>query len=312
MVLKQIFKSIRKRLNALRNPEIAALHDRLEALQQALGRIEARQTATLPAGALGEAEFKVFSQWGEDGIIEHLLRHVPLERTVFVEFGVETYREANTRFLLVNRNWSGLVMDGSEANVSFIRKDPISWRHDLRAKTGFITCDNINDLIASSNIEGDIGILSIDIDGNDYWVWDKISVISPRIVIAEYNSIYGPSAAVSIPYDPAFYRTDAHYSNLYWGCSLAALAHVAERKGYILVGSNSNGNNAFFVRRDVAHAFTALSAKAAYRCAKYRKVRNDQGRLTFLSSEQGRQLIGAMKLIDVISGASITVADISQ
>jgi hypothetical protein len=300
------------RIEARQTGALRALYDRMDSIQLALGRIEARQTTGLPVGALAEAEFKVSSQWGEDGIMEHLLRHVPIDRTIFVEFGVENYREANTRFLLVNRNWSGLVLDGSQENIDFIRRDSIAWRHDLTARAAFITCENINDLIAGAGIEGDIGILSIDIDGNDYWVWDQVSVISPRIVIAEYNGIYGASATVSIPYDPAFYRTTAHHSNLYWGCSLAALAHVAERKGYTLVGSNSNGNNAFFVRRDVAGTFTALSPQAAYRAAKYRESRDAQGHLTFLSPDEGRRLISTMKLIDVVSGATITVADIPK
>ncbi len=289
---------------------LGGLNDRLEALQLATGRIEARQTANVPAGALAEAEFKVWSQWGEDGIIEHLLRHIPVPRPVFVEFGVENYREANTRFLLRNRNWSGLVMDGSPENIAFIRNDPISWRHDLKAVAAFITRENINQLITDAGIAGDIGILSVDIDGNDYFVWDAISSISPRLVIAEYNAIFGPSAAVSVPYAADFCRTTAHYSNLYWGCSLAALHHLAEKKGYILVGCNSNGNNAFFVRRDMADKFEAKSPATAYCPAKFRESRDATGNLTFLPSDDARRLIAQMPLVDVSSGALLTVGDI--
>ena len=102
---------IRKKLEAfVRAPR--TILERLDHIQQALGRIESRQTASVSAGDLEASEFKVTSQWGEDGIIEHLLRHVPIERKIFVEFGVQDYQEANTRFLLVHRNWSGLVIDG--------------------------------------------------------------------------------------------------------------------------------------------------------------------------------------------------------
>ena len=305
-----MLKRILHRVRHLRTRRADALLERLESLQLSLGRIEARLAADVPAGAIAEAEFKVWSQWGEDGIIEHLLRHVPVDRHIFVEFGVESYREANTRFLLSNRNWSGLVMDGSKENIAFVREDAISWRHDLKAKAAFITRENINALIAAADIAGDIGILSVDIDGNDYFVWEAITSISPRIVIAEYNAIFGASAAVSVPYDPAFYRTKAHSSNLYWGCSLAALAHLGEKKGYVLVGCNENGNNAFFVRRDVATAFTPQKPEDAFRPARFRQSRDEAGRLTFFSAAEGRRLIAGMKLVDVINGVVMDVADI--
>ena len=104
---------------------LANLHDRMDRMEQALGRIEARQTRDVLPGDLLSAEFKVSSQWGEDGIIEHLVSHVPISNPFFVEFGVESYVEANTRFLLRNRNWSGLVLDGSEAHIARIQQDAI-------------------------------------------------------------------------------------------------------------------------------------------------------------------------------------------
>ena len=303
-----MFGTIRRYITGLKS--LRGLNDGLESLQLATGRMEARQTAHLPAGAFQDAEFKVWSQWGEDGIIEHLLRHVPVAQPVFVEFGVENYREANTRFLLRNRNWSGLVIDGSPQNIAFIRNDPISWRHDLKAIAAFVTRDNINQLIADAGITGDIGLLSVDIDGNDYFVWDSISQISPRLVIAEYNAIFGASAAVSVPYAADFHRTAAHYSNVYWGCSLAALDHLAQKKGYILAGCNSNGNNAFFIRQDVAGTIQKQSPAAAFRAAKFRESRDEAGNLTFLPVDEARRLIAHMPLVDVSSGAALTVGDI--
>jgi hypothetical protein len=285
--------------------------DRLDALQQAVGRIEERQTSGLVVGDLAAAEFKVSSQWGEDGIIAHLLAHVPVANPVFVEFGVQDYTESNTRYLLRHRNWSGLVLDGSPANIALIRKDPIYWRHNLKAEAAFITRENINDLLTTHGVLGDIGLLSVDIDGNDYWVWEAITVISPRIVIAEYNALYGPSAAVSVPYDPAFQRTAAHHSNLYWGCSLAALAHLGDTKGYALVGCNSNGNNAFFVRRDCVGALPALTPSQAFRPAKFRESRSAEGALTFLTGSQARAEVEHLPLIDVVTGSALAVGNLS-
>ena len=162
---------------------------------------------------LSKAEFKIFSQGGEDGIIQYLTRQIEIPNKVFIEFGVGDYTEACTRFLLVNDNWSGLVMDSSESNVNFIKKDDIFWRHDLKAVASFITKDNVCRLISENIKEKDIGLLVIDVDGNDYWIWEAITTISPRIVICEYNGTFGCEYFITIPYDEKFNRTKEHYSN---------------------------------------------------------------------------------------------------
>ncbi len=285
------------------------LREQLDSVQMALGRVEARQTENLSADALPEAEFKVYSQWGEDGLIEHMLRQVPIDRKVFVEFGVQDYRESNTRFLLKHRNWSGLVLDGSPDNVRRIREDVIYWQHNLKAECAFVSRENINKLISAHGIEGDIGLLSIDIDGNDYWVWQAINVISPRIVIVEYNALFGPEAPVSIPYDETFVRSRAHYSNLYWGCSLAALNHMAAEKGYVLAGCNSNGNNAFFVRKDVSKGISVKTVEAAFRRSLFRESRNQSGELTYLSPERALLEIQEQSVVQVRTGETMAVGD---
>lgn len=302
-----------RRLRHLRSlwRSLSRLPERLDAIQLALGRIESRQLAHSPPTSLSGAEFKVWSQWGEDGIIEHLLRHVPIQNAVFVEFGVEDYVESNTRFLLRNRNWSGLVFDGSRENVDRIRRDPIYWQHNLKAECAFVTRENINDLISAHGISGDIGLLSIDIDGNDYWVWEAISIISARITIVEYNSLYGATSTVSVPYDSHFRRSRAHYSNLYWGCSLAALEHLSTQHGYVLIGCNSSGNNAFFVRADLAEHFPRVSAGDAFRAAKFRESRGVDGALSCLSGEAAISEIARMPLMDVRTGQITTVAEIA-
>lgn len=288
------------------------LKDRLDAVQQALGRIEARQTEAVSPGDLAGAEFKVSSQWGEDGIIAHLLLHVPVPNPVFVEFGVQDYTESNTRFVLREKNWSGLVLDGSPENIALIRSDPIYWRYNLKAEAAFITRENIDALISAHGIAGDIGLLSVDIDGNDYWVFEAITAVSARIFVAEYNALYGPQAAVSIPYDPAFQRSKAHHSNLYWGCSLSAWAHVAAKRGYALVGCNSNGNNAFFVRRDCLGALPELTVAEAFRPARFRESRDSSGALSYLSGDAARAEIAALPLTDVLTGRVLTVGDLAR
>lgn len=285
------------------------LFSRLDLLHLALGRIETRQTASLSPDLLQSSEFQVSSQWGEDGIIQFLIRHIPIARRVFVEFGVQDYREANTRFLLQNDNWSGLVMDGSQTNIAAIRRDPIYWRYNLKAHPAFVTRENINALITTQGIEGDIGLLSIDIDGNDYWVWEAVECVQPRIVVVEYNSLFGPEAKVTVPYDPGFERGRAHYSNLYWGASVAALAALGERKGYTLVGSNSAGNNAFFVRSEHLRSLPKRTPAEAHVEAQFRESRDESGHLTYLDRPQALKLIASMPVFDLDLRAIVTIKE---
>jgi hypothetical protein len=249
--------------------------------------------------SLHEAEFKVFSQFGDDGIIQYLIHQLQPLLDSFVEFGVEDYRESNTRFLLVNNNWRGLVIDSSERSIDYIRKDEIYWRHTLIARHAFVTRDNINDLFRDAGFVGEIGLLSIDIDGNDYWVWEKIEIIDPVIVIVEYNSIFGPDLALTIPYDPNFVRHRAHYSGQFWGASLQALAWLANRKGYSLLGCNSAGNNAYFVRNDKIGGLPALSARQAFVDARFRDSRSPLGKLTYLSGKHRFDQIAHLEVYGV-------------
>jgi hypothetical protein len=284
---------MRNNLQRLRDMEA-----RCERVQIALGRIEARQTAN--ATSIADAEFGVFSQWGEDGIVQWLIRLVPIEKRVFVEFGVQDYSESNTRFLLVNNNWSGLVIDGSASNIERIQRDDIYWRYNLNAVCAFVTRENINSLLAAGGISGDIGLLSIDVDGNDYWIWENINCISPRIVVVEYNARFGNQRTVAVPYDPNFMRGAAHYSMIYYGASLAALAFLAEKKGYVLVGCNSAGNNAFFVRKDVLPGnLPARGVAESYNPAQFRESRDARGNLQFLPHEKEGGLLAGLPLVDV-------------
>ncbi|SDS02241.1 hypothetical protein [Gramella sp. MAR_2010_147] len=230
---------------------------------------------------LNDAEFKVFSQWGDDGIIQYLINHLSIENKSFIEFGVEDYQEANTRFLLVNDNWSGLVLDGSSENILKIKKDEIFWKYDLRVKNAFITAENINEIIKEEGIEGEIGILHIDIDGNDYWIWKALEVVDPIIMIVEYNSVFGSKRAITIPYSDDFYRFKAHYSGLYAGASLKALCDLAEKKGYDFIGCNSAGNNAYFVKKGYCKDLKILDPETGYIESKFRESRDENGKLNY-------------------------------
>ena len=280
----------------------------LERLQLAIGHLEAGRLRAAEPATLNDAEFRVFSQFGEDGVIQYLVQRVPIEHDVFIEFGVGDYRESNTRFLLINNNWRGLILDAGSDHIDFVRSNSIGWRNTIEARSAFITRENINDLLTDAGMAGDIGLLSIDIDGNDYWVLDAIEVVTPRILIVEYNSTFGPDAAVSVPYDPEFDRTRAHHSNLYWGASLAALCLAAGRKNLALIGSNTAGNNAFFVRRDVLGDLPTRTPREGWVDSRFRDSRDASGNLTYVAGRAARQAaIADLPLVEVTTGALTTV-----
>ena len=273
------------------------------------GRRAAWEVAKMPvATPLKRAGFGVFSQFDEDGIIQFLISHVEIKNQTFIEFGVEHYEESNTRFLLINDNWQGMVMDGSQENIDYIRNDRVSRKYDLQAYCEFITKENINELIRRSGFNEDLGLLSVDIDGNDYWVWEAIDSIQPRLVVAEYNSVFGLDP-VSIPYQADFLRTKAHHSNLYYGCSLAALTHLATRKGYIFAGSNLRGNNAFFVRKDVAGSLPQLTAQEGYVLSHFKESRDAKGNLTYLTGAARRKVIAHLPVVNVITGQAALLGE---
>lgn len=298
----KIFITIKEKISLLGAifQKVSSIQSKLNVLQEALGRVEARQLESLHKSKLQDNEFKVFSQWGEDGIIQYLLRNINIKRKIFVEFGVGNYTESNTRFLLINDNWSGLVMDGSLENINYIKQDPIYWQYNLKAVQAFIDKENINKLLKENGIQGEIGILSIDIDGNDYWIWQAIDSISPAIVVSEYNFRFGIDRSVTVPYDANFVRNQAHYSNIYFGASLKALCSLADRKGYAFVGCNSNGINAFFVRKDIKPDYIkSLSVAEGYVVGKFRELRNSKGQLTFLDLEEELQILKSLPLVEI-------------
>lgn len=276
-----------------------------------LGRIQAENNKSKKRiNNLEEVEFQVFSQRGEDGIIQYIIDQIQIPNKIFIEFGVEDYMESNTRFLLINNNWSGLVIDGTNENVKFIKNDFIYWKYDITAYHSFITKENINELISTYTNCKDIGLLSIDLDGNDYWIWEAIIAINPRIIVCEYNSVFGKDQKISIPYDAAFQRRKAHFSDLYFGASLPAFYHLAQKKGYDFIGTGGAGVNAFFVRKDLSEPFIKYSAEEGFRCSANRDSRDKRGKLTFLPHHDRLPVIKDMSVVDVVSGQSHFIKDL--
>lgn len=257
-----------------------------------------------------EFGYKIFSQSNEDGLIQYLIRKVEIPNKTFIEFGCSDYKECNTRFLLMHDYWDGFIMDGSKDHIKGIVDSSLYWKHNLKARCAFITKENINELLKQSGFPEDTGLLSIDVDGNDYWIWNEIECINPRIVICEYNPIFGEKSCISVPYKEDFYRTQAHYSNLYWGASLGAYVSLAKQKGYRLVCTNQMAHNAFFVRNDVGESLKEVPVVQAYKMPKYRESRNEKGELTYLNQKEGIELIKEMPVINVLNGQRITIKEV--
>jgi hypothetical protein len=218
---------------------------------------------------LNLSEFKIYSQNGEDGIIQYIFSKIGVKSRKFVEFGIEDGRECNTANLLINNGWTGLLMDGSRKNVKeamYYYNSKITVRQNqVKIVNCFITKNNINNVLKQNNMSGEIDILSLDIDGNDYWIWREISQISPRLVVIEFNSSLGKELSISVPYDPAFERYSKHPSGNYHGASLSAFNKLAKEKGYILIGCDSTGCNAFFLKKEEAKGrFRELSTSEAF------------------------------------------------
>lgn len=274
------------------------------------GKILSRDYANVAFSDLRMAEFQVFSQWGEDGIIQYLIKNLDITHKTFVEFGVETFREANCRFLMVNDFWRGLVIDGSKSNIRTIEQSREMWKYGLQTICAFINRDNIAELIDRANFDG-IGILSVDIDGMDYHVLEQAVVCDPDVVIVEYNSTFGPTASVTIPYDKDFYRGTSHYSDLYFGASAAGFDWLLNKHGYALVAGNSAGNNLFFVRRALLNErIKAITPQEAFAEACFAESRDSKGRLTYLPYRARIAEIAEMPVIDLSTGAEMRVGDI--
>jgi hypothetical protein len=191
--------------------------------------------------------FKVCSQYDEDGIIQEIFNRIGMGARTFVELGVENGLENNTLKLLLE-GWSGLWIEGSESFVSQINakfRDVVSDGR-LQVKAAFVDRDNINSVIGAY-FTGEIDLLSIDIDGNDIYILDAIEVISPRVIIVEYNGKFPPPMNVAQRYNPEHRWKGTDYG----GSSLAAITKVAARRGCSLVGCGIVGVNAFFVRNDL-------------------------------------------------------------
>ena len=308
-MIKLILNKIKEKITSdLKNNIIESVYEMFEAQNQkneikqlALGTLLSNQQKLIMSEDINDFEFKIFSQWGDDGIIQYLIKNLIITNNVFIEFGVQDYMESNTRFLLMQDNWTGYIMDGSEQNIKTLKSKPIYWQYNLNAKKVWITKDNINKILNDFGIKN-IGILSIDIDGNDYHILKEIDLtkINPSIIIVEYNSVFGCKRKISTIYNENFDRTKAHYSNLFFGASLPALEYICKNKGYSLVCCTKSGNNAYFVRKDLLNEkVKSKSAIEAFKLSQFRESRDEKYNLSFIGGLERYKLIKGLEVLNI-------------
>ena len=206
-------------------------------------------------------ELRMFSQNGEDGLLSYLFARLGGRSRRVVEIGIQDGTECNARNLIETFGWWGFLVEGDQQSAAGARA---FYAGRAQVQEAFVTRENVNDVLADA--AGEIDLLSIDIDGVDFWVWDAITAVRPRVVIIEYNAYLPPEEFRVVEYRPGFRRYELHPSGYYFGASLEAYRSLGESKGYILVACESAGANAVFVQHDDAMlaGLRPLSAGEAY------------------------------------------------
>jgi len=272
---------IERQLESLNKIWLRTRH--LEPAVQALLRQRYVDPAALPyPERLTTQRFRLASQNQEDGITIALLREAGIVTRTFVEIG-SGLSGGNSAALAREWGWTGLMVDGAGST----RMEQVGRRFPgVTAVHSWVTRDNINELIAGHGFAGEVDLFSLDLDGVDYWIWEAMTACSPRVVILEYNSMFGATRAVTVPYDEAFDRQRHHA--MYYGASLAAWTRLAERKGYRLVAVEPAGINAFFLRSDLAPHIPACDPRTAYRVLEKHDVLMAAGEDVFAYAERER------------------------
>lgn len=222
----------------------------LQQKQMALHYLQCKKNGTLPP--IEETGFKVFSQFEEDGYLLYIFSLIGHGNKTFLEIGANDGINSNCSNLCIHFGWSGVFFEGNQKLIDrgkrFYSKYPTPYHPKPIYKQAIVKRENVNELIKSCGLDGEIELLSIDIDGNDYWVWDAITRINPKVVIIETHVEFGMNPIV-VPYDPDYMYPGKH--PVYHGASPAAMQKLAAKKGYRLVVASELGINHIYVRNDL-------------------------------------------------------------
>lgn len=246
-----------------------------------------RTKAPLPR--FDEVGFRTFSQFDEDGILHYIFSLIGTTNRRAVEACAGVGFECNAANLIVNHGWDAMLIDGSEENCK------VSWQfYTTRSDTqitppkivhSWIEPETIDGIVTGNGFTGEIDLLTIDLDGIDYWIWKNITSINPRLVVVEYQPWWKADEPYTVKNIKGYwYPNLAEKLPAYVGCSLGAYVNLAREKGYRLIGCNRNQLNAFFLRNDIAaDIFPEIPATDCLTCRRvveaqsyYRKVLDAQ------------------------------------
>lgn len=263
---------------------------------------------------LDEVNFKVFSQNGEDGIIDFILYKLNIKIPKFIEIGVGDFSECNTRFIYKKNHPKGLIIDiikNFSKKVSLVEE---TWKGGLITIEKQIDSTNINQVLSENNFDNNIDLLSIDIDGVDYWILKELPKSLSKILIAEYNPYFGDKFHLTVPDIKGFNRTNYHYSELCFGCSLPALIQLMEEKNMTFIGSNLFRNNAFFIDNKYAKKFNLNKIDKnnlmKFTNARFLESKDKNNKKNFLHRDKILKEIQDCEVIDLQQNKKIKISDI--
>lgn len=284
-------------------------------LLAAQGAMLARRGQPRHYANLHDAELHVFSQWGEDGILDFLCDSLNIAKPRILEFGAGDFRECNSRYLAESRSASVVAVDARQDLFRAFEQSSLMWRTTVHPLIRFLTPTNAAEVFAEAkHLFGGRppDIFSLDLDGVDYWIMESLDLSGVQIILVEYNPLFGAEFAVSVPKSETFDRRKEHSSWLYFGASLRAWIHLLGSRGYEFVGTNRQGNNAFFIQSSSTALVPVdrvdLAELDAFVQWNVRESRDDEGRLSYLSGSARGDAIRDMPLVDVLTGGVTTVS----
>jgi len=209
-----------------------------------------------PLPSFDDVAFRAYSQNGEDGVLHFVFSLIKTTNKKCVEICAGDGIECNTANLIINHGWTGLLVDGNQAKVARGREfyGMISETRIWPPKfvQAWITAESVNSILRDNGMTGEIDLFSLDIDGNDYWIWKAIDCIQPRVVILEFQKAWEES--VSMRYTPDYVWPGFRDPKSLSGASLPAFVNLGRKKGYRLVASH-RCLNAVFVQEGVGEQF---------------------------------------------------------
>jgi hypothetical protein len=238
-------------LAALQHQIIAAAASLKVAQVQLCSHYQTLVKQKLPLPSIFDTGYRVYSDFEEDGMLVFLFAVLGTKSKTFIDIGSANGLCSNCANLAIHFGWHGLFIDANRELVDHGTKVYASHLDTSLYPPKFlcarVTRENINEIISNAGFERTIDLLSIDIDGNDYWIWDALKCIRPRVVIIETHVEFG-SRNIVVPYDKDHIYPGAHRE--YHGASPVAMVTLANALGYQLVGANRFGFNTIYVAKE--------------------------------------------------------------